>query len=91
MKNIKLPSNAWVIKYVNGINFSVDLYLRNYLDFIFDEFSFENLYYLSKKRKTRGKSQVRRVATISYKTIYNKKIYQLSEIANCKNMSFHRF
>ena len=53
MKNIKLSSNTWVIKYFNGINVSVDLYLRNYLDSIFDEFSFENLHYLSKKRKTR--------------------------------------
>ena len=53
MKNIKLSSNTWVIKYFNGINVSVDLYLRNYLDSIFDEVSFENLYYLSKKRKTR--------------------------------------
>ena len=55
MKNIKSPLNSWVIKCVNGINFFVDLYLRNYLDAISDEFSFENLYYLSKKRKTQWK------------------------------------
>ena len=52
---MKSPLNAWVIKYVNGINFFVDLYLRNYLDSISGEFSFENLYYLSKKRKTQWK------------------------------------
>ena len=29
----------------------MDLYLRNQLDFVLGEFSFENLYYLNKKRK----------------------------------------
>ena len=40
-----------VIKNVNGIAFFMDLYLRNQLDFVLGEFSFENLYYLNKKRK----------------------------------------
>ena len=40
-----------VIKKVNGIAFFMDLYLRNQLDFVLGEFSFENLYYLNKKRK----------------------------------------
>ena len=49
------PLNTWVIKYANGINFFVNLYLRIRLDSISGEFSFENLYYLSKKTKTQWK------------------------------------
>ena len=52
---MKSPLNAWVIKYADGINFFVDLYLRIHLDSISGEFSFENLYYLSKKRETQWK------------------------------------
>ena len=48
-----IQTSVWlydtVIKNVNGITFFMDLYLRNHLDFVWGEFSFEKLYYLNKK------------------------------------------
>ena len=44
-----------VIKNVNGKSLYVLLHLRNHLDFVSGEFSFENLYYLSEKLKMRWK------------------------------------
>ena len=50
-----IQTSVWlydiVIKNVNGITFFMNLYLRNQLDFVLGELSFENLYNLNKKRK----------------------------------------